>query len=565
MNPLISQLREILGDSASQVGVSFYHLVTGEAWSLNDRPFPSASLIKLPIMAACYQAALKGELALNDMLPVIPAGDPDGCFDNLSYCPSESRFTLRKLLDRMITESDNTATNALIDRLGPLRIQSFIDDWGLPNTRFGRKMLDWSAREAGLENWTSPGDMILFLKRLHEGADFPECWRQEMWSLLTHQRDRTKMARRLSPSLDLAHKTGELDTVTHDVGRISPEYPYLLAIMTEGLGDCANSLIGRIAQAVVEHYRFLPQQYQALSTLLETKRSEMDSRLHVVELDAGWKNGTLTVIGTVTPEVSLDIEGVELDVRVLQPKPGVVVAPKAPVRKMPAHSSEMVSEALLGTSLEILDERGDWYRIRTPDGYLGWIRKGGILEDLEAIAHWESLPAGVVQAPLVWSNGMVLSAGSILRFKDEGWQDPLGNLYPPDTALSQDALMLSPKAIVQTAQRFLGLPYLWGGKSGWGVDCSGLTQLVAQLCGLMLPRDADQQESVLEVVPRDGLKAGDWVFFPGHVGFYLGEGIVLHASATSARVLEQSLCPEHPDYNVWLDTHFTRGGRPRTF
>lgn len=564
MNALISRIREILGPSAAQVGVSFCHLVTGEAWSLNDRPFPSASLIKLPIMAACYRAANRGELALNESLAVIPAGDPDGCFDNLSYAPAEARFTVRKLLDRMITESDNTATNALIDYVGPERLQALMADWELKDTRFGRKMLDWSAREAGLENWTSPGDMIRFLKRLHEGADFPECWRQEMWSLLTHQRDRTKMARRLPSSLDLAHKTGELDTVTHDVGRICPEFPFLLAIMTEGLGERANSMIGRIAHAVVEHYLPLVESAKALEASLASKRSELDSRLHVCELEVGWKDGRLAVTGTVTPEVQLDFAGVELDVCVLQARPGVVVSPKAPIRRSPAHSAEMVSEVLLGTLLEILEERGDWYRIRTPDGYLGWIRRGGVLEDLGAIAEWQAFPAGVVQAPLVSANEMVLSAGSVLRLKEGVWRDPLGNRYPLDTALAEDALTLTPDAVVHTAQRFLGLPYLWGGKSGWGVDCSGLTQLVAQLCGLSLPRDADQQETVLETVTRDELKAGDWVFFPGHVGFYLGDGTVLHASATSARVLKQSLYPDHPDYNIWLDTNFTRGGRPRT-
>jgi len=94
---------------------------------------------------------------------------------------------------------------------------------------------------------------------------------------------------------------------------------------------------------------------------------------------------------------------------------------------------------------------------------------------------------------------------------------------------------------VGTAEAFLGVPYLWGGRSADGVDCSGLLQLVLQRAGIAAPRDSDQQAATLGQalpVPWDcaRLHAGDLVFFPGHAGIALGDGRFLHANAFDMRV-----------------------------
>jgi hypothetical protein len=219
----------------------------------------------------------------------------------------------------------------------------------------------------------------------------------------------------------------------------------------------------------------------------------------------------------------------------------------APIRSMPKDSAEMVHQWLLGESAELLKEEGLWLNIKKQrDGYEGWVNKNessfGMPLDLDAehdfqikakpspyhhfLARNKANPNDI--ARVLPGSPILLHAEKAEIHYPFGSFELIGQLKPLNT--------LTP---LSTAMSFLGTPYLWGGISEFGIDCSGLIQSVGLLHGLDLPRNSYQQFEALEgvsVTQVSELKEGDIVFFNpkggriSHVGFYLGRGYLLHAS-----------------------------------
>jgi gamma-D-glutamyl-L-lysine dipeptidyl-peptidase len=184
-----------------------------------------------------------------------------------------------------------------------------------------------------------------------------------------------------------------------------------------------------------------------------------------------------------------------------------------PMRKEPSDRSEMVNQMLHGESCSIIDQNDKWYLVELHhDLYQGWVDK-------------KQIQASTL--PLIASAAMVRQP--IWKTKKENGQPlwlPAGAFYDPALLNAEEPISTVP--MDQLAKAFLGSPYLWGGRTAMGIDCSGFTQLVYRLKGLALPRDAYQQAEKGDLVSfLDEAQTGDLAFFDNSEGKITHVGIVL--------------------------------------
>lgn len=230
------------------------------------------------------------------------------------------------------------------------------------------------------------------------------------------------------------------------------------------------------------------------------------------------------------------VEGVVMEV-----KEGVV-----DLRREPRPDSAIDTQALYGERVTVYDEEEGWaWAQLAGDGYVGWIAANALWSELSAPTHRVCAPrtfvypaASIKQPPLL---ALPLSAevsiveerGSFLVTRDRGfiWRTHLAPLDAP----AED--------FVTVAETLIGAPYLWGGKSSIGVDCSGLVQIALAAAGKKAPRDSDMQEAQLGAPIEIGapLLRGDLVFWKGHVGVMRDEATLLHANGTHMLVSSEPL------------------------
>jgi beta-lactamase class A len=155
----------------------------------------------------------------------------------LEHAPYGTRLTLLELIELMIVESDNTATNMLIHNLGMDSINKLARELDCEDTFLGRFMMDFTARAAGSDNFTSPMDINKLLHRLYLHKCIDPASDQAMLEILLRQTDKCKLPLLLPKDTIIAHKTGELDHIEHDAGIFFGQPPYILTIMTTDLPD----------------------------------------------------------------------------------------------------------------------------------------------------------------------------------------------------------------------------------------------------------------------------------------------------------------------------------------
>ena len=247
----------------------------------------------------------------------------------------------------------------------------------------------------------------------------------------------------------------------------------------------------------------------------------------------------------------------------VEPTPAWNGAARLSLRSRPDPLSPQVSEALPGEALEVILKRADgWVWLRTlADGYLGFARAEGLAAQAPAGARTVTALRGHVyaqpsiKAPILGE----VCLGARLAQLGEAFTEHGRRWLPVEGGWVQ-AVCCAPLPDPDPAAlalRFVGTPYVWGGRSAWGVDCSGLAQLVFGAFGRSLPRDSDLQQRALGAVQAP--QRGDLAFFPGHVGVMLTERQMIHANAAQMQVSVETL--GQGDYGSRLKSELLGFGR----
>ncbi|MBF9032995.1 NLP/P60 hydrolase [Rhodobacterales bacterium HKCCE2091] len=203
------------------------------------------------------------------------------------------------------------------------------------------------------------------------------------------------------------------------------------------------------------------------------------------------------------------------------------------------------SQLLFGERFLVLEARdGVAFGQADRDGYVGYMTAGSLTEPVEP-THWVSALATHLY-PKAWVKSppdVSIFFGSpvqVVAEREDFLRIQTGHFVPRAHLQPLKARYSDPAGV---ADLFLGSPYLWGGSSRWGIDCSGLIQMACLACGIPCPRDSDQQQAILgrELDRAEPLRRGDLIFWEGHVGFMANDRMLLHANAHHMAVAYEPL------------------------
>ncbi len=256
------------------------------------------------------------------------------------------------------------------------------------------------------------------------------------------------------------------------------------------------------------------------------------------------------------------------------PGAGIVTGLVVNVRARSTSESERVTQVVYNDPVKILETAGDWLRVRVPDGYEGWVERQRVMPVVPdrdngsagqtARVIVSARTAGLFREPassgepllqLVMGTGLPVLGERPAWYRvglaggDSAWvaAGSVKKYDPGEPGQADGQDKITGRQVVQNALRLLGVPYLWGGRTPQGIDCSGLTYLALLVEGIRIPRDAEEQFQAGRRVSRGELAPGDLVFFDttgegvSHVGIYAGGGRFIEASQGKKAVVITSL------------------------
>lgn len=261
-----------------------------------------------------------------------------------------------------------------------------------------------------------------------------------------------------------------------------------------------------------------------------------------------------------------------------QPR-ATVIAPVVNMYSKPTADTDVVSQAIYGMTVAVVEENEGWARIKTPDDYPGWAPTSVLRKMKESetpyastgrTARVESLFAHLYRENSVTKHAPLLTLPfetrlEVVEERPEEKARWLAVRLPDDRKawvqrgdITMDSVPRTIPDLIELSKRFMGLPYTWGGTAAFGYDCSGFTQMLCRRGGRDIPRDADQQAmwDGMQKVERQDLQAGDLLYFgksvekASHTGFYIGGGEFIHATTNTRPVIQISKLDDEPWTNL---------------
>jgi len=257
------------------LGVAILDLTTGQKYFLHaDEVLPTASSIKIAILAELYRQAQQGKIKLGDLYTLQSSDLAGGSGIAGALTPGVTRLTIRDVAALMISVSDNSATNIIIDRIGIENVNALLDSLSLTQTRLRRKMMDVKAAGEGRENIATPREMVTLLESLYRGRVLNKPMTEDFFTLLSVHKE-SYIPRELPEDLRIANKPGELEGVRNDSGIVfTGSRPFAISVMTTYLRrekDGGDAIV-RIATAAYQMFDRLSRssQYGRVVSLHDT-------------------------------------------------------------------------------------------------------------------------------------------------------------------------------------------------------------------------------------------------------------------------------------------------------
>ncbi len=224
----LQQIAQEMDTIAGHTGMYYKNMVTGAEFAVRaDEPYLAASVIKLPLYLHVLKMCAEGRMSLDDRITVTDAEKMPSC-GALTLFTGDVTVDIRTLCNLMIVLSDNTATNALIKHCTIGAVNKTIRSLGLKNTALHRLLFDMEGAKSGLRNTVSPGDMGKLLEMLHRGEFISEDVSRMALNTLFLQQIDHKLDGKLQQAVPIAHKTGEDDELSNDVGLVMAKEPFVL-------------------------------------------------------------------------------------------------------------------------------------------------------------------------------------------------------------------------------------------------------------------------------------------------------------------------------------------------